>query len=348
MTPRIPFSREEYDRLCALLVQHGSKAAGARAAELAESTFKTRLLRGKQLYGEAKQEERVVDLPTFPSDDIEAPEILAHMSRRFEQRVKREDALHWFRVGLPTDEVIGLTVVGDPHLGSNGCNTPLLEEDVRIMAETPGVHAINIGDSVDNWAGNLVRLYAENDVSKQTERTLARWFLQDSGVPWCLFLLGNHDVMDAGFAAYLETLNASTIPLVDWRAKFRLVFPGGREVRVIASHDFKGSSIYNPLHGQKRASLWGEDADLWVSGHRHNWAIQQDEMEDGRVVTFARARGYKWIDDFALRRGFSQQQHGASIMFVIDPLAKTPTGLVHPFADIREGAEYLKYKRRQT
>ena len=79
--------------------------------------------------------------------------------------------------------------------------------DADLMAKTPGVYAVNIGDTTDNWGGRLIRLYAENDVSRQTERKLARWFLQESGIRWLVWLHGNHDTMDGAFTSYLEGIN---------------------------------------------------------------------------------------------------------------------------------------------
>ncbi len=287
-------------------------------------------------------------LPVFPDEDIEVEQILDHLGKRFKQRQAHHDALRWFGIKFQNDLPIGLAVVGDPHLGSDGCNLPLLRRDVQILGETPGIHAINIGDTVDGWGGRLIHLYSENNVSKQTERLLARWFLQDSGVPWLVWLLGNHDSMDGGeFGTYLKTIKAKQLPMLDWQAKFELQFPNDRICRVDAAHNFKGVSYLNPLHGQKRASLWsGADvADIYVSGHHHVCAVTQEETDDGRVVTFARARGYKYLDQFATTHGFVNKQHGATILFVIDPTADCAPAFVRPFLDLKTGCEYLTFLR---
>ena len=289
-----------------------------------------------------------VELPTFPDDDISAEEILDHMGKRFTNRLAYEDSMKWFKVKIKDDKPVGITFIGDPHLGSNGCNIPLLRSDIDTLANTDGVYCVNLGDTADNWSyGNLIRLYAENDVSRKTERRLARWFLEDSGIPWIIWLMGNHDAMDGEFSTYLKTLNAHKIPMADWRAKFMLSFPNDVEIKIDASHNHKGTSIYNRLHGQKRAALWGEHADIYIAGHHHNWAMTQEELDDGRVVCLARARGYKWIDEFATRHGFHDNIQGASIMFVIDPLESALTRRIKPFADIEEGAEYLTWKRNR-
>ena len=286
--------------------------------------------------------------PAFPDEDVPAEEILDHMERRFEQRQEREQAEHWFAIKEKTNEAVAYSWFGDPHIGSNGCNIKLLRRDIEVIKSTPGMFAANCGDSVDNWGGSLVRLSAENDVSRQTERRLARWFLEEAGIPWRLWLLGNHDVMDQGLSAYLEGINAHRIPVLDWRAKFRVLFPNGCEIKIDAAHDHKGSSIYNPLHGQKRASLWDEEADLYIAGHRHSWALASEEVASGRVINMARARGYKYLDEFARRRNYVVQQCGASIVTVFDPTATSPARLVQMFADVEAGADYLTWLRSKS
>ena len=289
----------------------------------------------------------VVELPNFPDDDVDAKTILDTMEKRFAKRQDHHRSLHWFPIKVKSDLPIGVCVFGDPHLGSNGCNVSLLRRDCKLISETPGAYGINIGDTVDNWGGRLVRLYAENDVSKATERKLAEWFLKDSGVKWLVWLDGNHDTMGSGFTDYMRAINGSIVPMIDWRARFRLVFPNGKECRWDAAHNHKGHSMWNELHGQERAAYMDEDADIYVAGHHHTWATKRKEMPNGAIANLARVRGYKWIDDHADRHGFNSQQNGASIMFVIRPKAKSAVEFVRMFEDIEDGCEYLKIIREK-
>jgi len=285
-----------------------------------------------------------VDLPEFPDDDIEATEILDHLEKRFAKKLEHKKSKNWFKVKLKTDEPIGLAVVGDPHLGTH-CNIPLLKRDVKIMSETNGIMALNLGDTADNW-GRMIHLYSEDDMSRPTERKLARWFLKDAGIPWIIWLMGNHDMMHTEFSTYLKSINVHQIVMNDWRAKFKLCFPS-MELKIDAAHNHKGTSIYNPLHGQKRSALWDEDADIYIAGHHHTWAMTAEELDGGRVIHMARARGYKWIDDYAVVNGFSCDEYGATILYVIDPGATNPVSRVKGFVDIEDGAEYLTYLRRR-
>lgn len=331
-----------------LVNQHENVSAAAIAAGINRSTFESRYRRAKQVLmvdepADARSDTEVL-LPEFPNEDIDVEEILDHLSKRWEKKQEHEQAKRWFDITVKSDDVFGLAVVGDPHLGSH-CNIPLLRRDVEIMSTTPGVHCVNIGDTTNNWPGygRLAALYAEEDMSRPTERKLARWFLE--ALPWVVWLEGNHDNMAGELSVYLRSQNVKQIPMLDWAARFKLVFPSAT-IKVDAAHNHKGTSIYNPLHGQRRADLWGEDADIYVSGHHHTWAIQQHERQDsdGSCVTYARARGYKWHDEYGRRGGFHEERYGSTIIFVIDPKAPPPTR-VKPFADLEEGAEFLTWKR---
>ena len=320
----------------------GVVSVAARAAGVNPSTFDRRY---RMALARLKDGEELVDeavLPTFPDEDIEAEEILDHLSRRWEKKQAYEQARRWFEIKIPSDKPYGLVVVGDPHLGTH-CNVNLLRRDIDLMVNTDNVGCINLGDTVNNWGGRLLALYAEEDISRSTERKLARWFLEQAQIPWLLWLHGNHDTMHSEFATYLKSINVQQMPMLDWQAKFKLVFPSA-EIKIDAAHNHKGTSIYNKLQGQKRASLWNEESDIYVAGHHHTWALAQEETDSGRVINLARARGYKWHDEFGQRHQFTEENYGSSIIFVIDPTAPGPTR-VKPFADLQEGCEFLQWKQ---
>lgn len=341
-------SSRHLDREAAELVeQYGTAAKAARETGLAERTLRERATRYKaRMDGLADEEE--VEYPEFPPDDRPVEEILDAMAARQRQRADNAAALHWFPLKMKKAEPIGVAFVGDPHLGNNGTNIDLVRRDVDLMANTPGVYAVNMGDTVDNWGGRLIRVYAENDVSRSTEQKLARWFLQDSGIRWLLWLLGNHDEMDSGFAAYLRGIKAKQLPLVEWSAKFRLCFPNGCEVRVDAAHNHKGHSMWNNLHGQFRASRFDEEADIYIAGHHHDWGVAVNEPYPGRVVHMARARGYKFNDHYAHKHQFHEQQFGSTVLAVIDPRQEKAVSRIRLFPDLEEGCEFLTWKRQQS
>ena len=345
-------SDEELQETVNIYARLGTNTATAAELGVEDSTVRRRrkMAAERGITPKLDDASQSAELPNFPDDDVSAEEILGMMEKRFEKRLQHQKSLRWFPIKFKSLEPVGVVVIGDPHLGSNGCNIPLLREHVDLMKKTPNCYAVNIGDTADNWpwGSRLIAQYANNDVSKATERKLARWFLEDSGIPWIVWLEGNHDHMDGGFVQYLRAINADVIPMVDWRARFRLVFPGDVECRVDAAHNHKGHSMWNPLHGQTRAAHMDEDADIYVAGHHHTWALMTQEMPDGRIIHMARARGYKYIDDHAHRHGFYEQQHGASIMFVIRPKHHDNSiKFIRSFADVEDGCEYLNIVRKK-
>ena len=135
----------------------------------------------------------------------------------------------------------------------------------------------------------------------------------------------------------------------DWTIKFKLCFPNGKEMKIIASHDFPGHSQWNPLHSNLKASMMGVPADLYCSGHKHNWAIMNMPiMAQDRTVWLIRARGYKQYDDYANRLGYEPDYSGVgeSVGVVIDPNADKHNW-IKCFADIEHGAEYLDFLRNR-
>lgn len=293
--------------------------------------------------GKYKKDE-MVHYPDFVlSGDDEEPidDILKRFKKAGALAKKAIEARNWFTINVKETKPYAILWFGDPHLGPH-CDWDLLERDVAI-ANLPGVYAGNIGDTTDNWpwTGRMARLWAENDISKKTERRLATWFMHEAGIKWLLWLGGNHDEWNGGSDFY-KMIGAQEIPVIDWRARFKLVHKNGVEVKIDAAHGRKGTSIYNPTHGTLRDAKFGEDADLFVTGHIHSYGLFDIEFPEKRHRTWlAQISGYKTGDHYALVNGYSESRHGASMLSVIDPA----TGKVQCFGDPELGASYLAFMR---
>ncbi len=315
------------------VAQYGSARAAARALRCCPKTIARHL----------KKEAQIVR--PEPAKDVPIEKLRAQCRERFEYLHRADKAESWAPIHVKDKKPIGLLWFGDPHLDDNGCNWPLLEKHVALCVNTPGLYGANIGDTTNNWAGRLARLYADQDTSRRTAHRLAKWFLVDSGVPWLVWLMGNHDLWGDG-AALLRAMNTQAVAMHDWEARFRLCFPGGQEIRVHAAHNFKGYSDWNIGHGPLKASYKSSDADLYACGHLHDWCVQQFEMAGrGRVPTLIRVRGYKWLDHYARQNGYDSSQSGAAIMTIFNPAAKDPAGRIMAFSDIEAGVAVLRVLR---
>lgn len=313
----------------------------------AESMGRNRQWVRTRLTGYEAQKPDLV-FPDFPASDLPIERIIEGMKERSALQKISTEAHSWFPVKVNDKKPIGLMLIGDPHVDDDGCDWTLLSQHIEICKQ-PGVYAINIGDSTNNWAGRLVRLYANQETSSATARRLAEWFMLDSGIRWLVFLLGNHDAWADGSAILSEMAKrhkTQKLDLHDWEARFSLNFPNGAKINIWAAHDFPGDSQWNPIHGAVKAARFGPEVDLLVCGHKHNWGMSQWELADkGTTPTMIRVRGYKFNDDYARRIGKTEQKEGASILVIIDPNSKTASGKIITFVDVEKGANYLKFLR---
>jgi hypothetical protein len=283
--------------------------------------------------------------PEIPDDDVPVEDLIEQLSERFGKRAENAVARKWMRYTLKEPGPYLLGFFGDPHVDDNGCNWPLLRRDIEIMRR-PHCHGIMLGDVTNNWSGKLQRLYAHQDVTRDRAWKLAEWFWK--AVPWLMLIKGNHDIWSQshGQGDPLDWMARGSAGLEDWQARFE-VAAGDHVIRIWAAHDFKGSSLYNPLHGPMRAQRFSPgDADILAAGHQHHWEIFSGEDADktSRPHWLVRARGYKYLDPHADRHQYASQQHGATIAAVVDP-GRDGAASIQCYADLAEAAEILQFKR---
>lgn len=294
---------------------------------------------------------KLIEFPVFPEEDIPTEELIDLACRRFATRKESHEAHTWFPIKIKENLPIGILWLGDPHVDDNGCNWPLLRKHAELCRKTEGLYGANIGDTTNNWAGRLVRLYAEQDASIGTARRFAKWLMLESGITWLVWLLGNHDAWGDGseiLAQMAKQHGTQKIVCHDWEARFRLVFPGGVECKIFAAHDHPGHSMWNPLHGQLKAAKFHSGIDLVIAGHKHNWGISQWEMpEQDSTPLMVRVRGYKHMDNYARRLGIEEQEEGQAILTIFNPLSQTRAGRVMAFADIEAGVDFLSFLRKR-
>ena len=318
----------------------GSLREACRATGLAYTTLYDRVQRAKEK-GILPNNAKPFDIPELPNPEAPIEDVIDAASKQFEQRYAARLAREWMPININIRGPYALAFVGDPHLDDDGCNWPLLRRDLTIINETPGLFGVGMGDYLNNWVGRLTRLYGAQNASQHTGWRMVDWFLHH--VDWTLLLKGNHD-MWSGSNDPLDWLFNGSASMAEWQAKVRFVNPDGHTVKLNAAHSFKGHSQWNPLHGPVKAAKFSGQADIYVQGHHHEWASFQTEDGNGKSYWALKARGYKYVDQYADVHGFDSQKHGASIIAIIDP-ERTGPSMVQCFADIAEGAALLKLKR---
>lgn len=290
----------------------------------------------------------LIEMPEFPDDDIPVEEIIDQRKKEFKKKYERREFLKWYPIKIKKNEPIGITFIGDPHLDNDGTDWNALERDISILNTTDNLFAVGIGDFTDNWTGRLERLYANSNTAKSRGLKLMEWFILESGIRWMSLIAGNHDQWSGPESALKFICKENGIHLLDSINRFELQFPNGKICKVDARHDFKGHSMWNSLHALQKAAHMKEPANIYVAGHRHNWACHTEESASREFIYhLIRVRGYKHIDEYAVEIGHDEQKYGSSITVIIDPsVNESHPNFVTTFVDTQRAADYLNFLRQ--
>lgn len=342
--PTPPISEEELRAALEAVATHGGVSQAARAINVPKTTLEHRYKAAKERLVASKPQ--VPYATPLPDPDLPIDAILAHRKAAFERKHAHHQAKRWRKYRVPTSGPYALMFFGDPHLDDDGCHLPLWDSHVDLAASTDHLYAVNIGDTTNNWAGRLARLWADQNASAETARKLVKHYLAERGIPWLLWLSGNHDMWDGPVGrAVFENHAPEFVTLEDWQAKVTLVSPCGTKIRLWAAHNFKGNSIWNNLHGLERAAQMQDWAHLYVAGHHHDSGLRQGENTHRHFVyNLMRVRGYKYMDHYADVHGFGEHEYGAAGVAIVDPAADN-LNKVTCFLDPFEAVEFLKFKR---
>jgi hypothetical protein len=300
-------------------------------------------------YAEAhKAKEAPFLVAPLPSPDEPLESLLERRRAAAERVIPAQEARNLIPVKVKHKGPVGLFCQGDPHLDNDGCDFPRLEADLKAIAGNPRIMALSLGDVTDNWIGRLERLHASSSVKAADGWRLAEWMFSYPGVNWLGLVAGNHDKW-SGHRDPLKWIAKARVALhEDDVLRMALHHPGGAETRIHARHDFKGSSIWNDMHGLKREVAIGSRDHLLVAGHRHLGEDGGIVNADGFVTQLLRLSGYKRADAYAVAGQFRPKPMHPSALVIINPdRPETERGRVWVAPDIETGVDYLNFLVRR-
>lgn len=303
-----------------------------------------------------------LEFSPVPFADIPIHELWKHREKQYERKDAHEKAHKLLDVKVNIAGAIGIWHCGDPHVDDDGADVKLLREHCHLVRDTEGMFGANVGDTTNAWTGRLARLYAEQGTSEQQAWLMAEYFLHfcpDADISdltsderkkllsnWLYLIGGNHDLWrGAGDPINWMTRLAAT-PYTPSQIRLNLIFPGGRECRINARHDFKGTSQWNPAHGSMKASQMGFHDHILVNGHKHKsgYGLIKDPAR-GTISHCIQVASYKIHDRFAREKGFPDQHISPSVVTIIDPDA-SEAGFVTVFHDVEQAVDFLNWKRK--
>lgn len=325
--------------LGALKACDGNQSAAARMLGLNRKTFIHRLRIARDVAG--------FEYPEIPAQLVPVEELIDRRKQQYAVLAAHEEATKLVPVKVTADGPIGILHFGDPHLDDDGTNIGLIEHHVKLVHDTPGLFAANVGDTTNNWTGRLGHLYAQQSTSAAEAWQLAEWFI--GSVSWLYLIAGNHNLWSGAGDPLRWIKDQGGAPYSPSEARLELCFPNGHKVRINARHDFAGSSQWNQAHGPLKALLLGLRDHLGVCGHKHisGLAVTKDPAS-GIIMQALQIASYKIYDHYAKERGFRDQNLSPCALTVIDPaLRPDHPDLIKVFWDADEGVDYLNFKRRK-
>lgn len=321
--------------------------ASAAAALVGLSARQTR--RRVQALRDGAQAPDALRLPvTSVTRDLPIDQLIERRIAEF-QRVKGADETNAVtEVRVADDLPIGIVVFGDPHLDDSGTDLFTIREHSQIVNATPGMYAACIGDLHNNWVGRIAHLYSQQETTASDAWRLVEWWI-NYVEKWLFMVDGNHDGWSGASnpLPWIRALSGRQMVQDDHEVRVRLRFQNGTEYTIAARHEWPGKSAVNPALGEMKAAQRMR-ANLIVSGHTHssldaNLWIEQHQM----LTRCARVGSYKVIDRYAKELGLPNQQIAPAFAVIIDPRAKTQTGLSQLFYDIDRASRYLTFLRKE-
>lgn len=224
---------------------------------------------------------------------------------------------------------VALVAMGDLHLGGAGVDYRALDADLLVLDELQRrdieVAVLLMGDLLDNFIVGRLR---DMRVNVSPYLVVEEWGLVDYALerlaPFIVgSVAGNHDNWSwalSGIDLLRERHQALTPGILYDQHELAFVLQvGGYECRVIARHDWRGHSMYNPTHGiDSRQHTNGREFDIAIGAHTHRGALARETDLGGAVGDALLCGSYKKVDGYAMQKGFPPPLDRTAVAAVID------------------------------
>ncbi len=251
-------------------------------------------------------------------------------------------------ITLDSDHPIGIAGFGDWHIGALGTDYRTLKAHNRLLASTPGLYLIGLGDYIHNAKGNTVQsdnLYDSVFPSPDDQRQFALDELdlfQDKLIGLCTGCHENWDYQNAGIrtlrdvCARLDTANLWYGATVKVRVK-------DQEYTILARHKY-GNGGANTTAAQRRADNeypYDGKFDVIFLAHLHFNDMQQYVHRERPTIYFRAGSYYRW-DNHGQKIGGYKGEPGVP-MVILYPREKKMIPFYGP--SINESVAILNYLR---
>lgn len=166
--------------------------------------------------------------------------------------------------------------------GGRWTNHPFIRNSLEEMLTIKNTHLIQLGDEKENFGtGNFAGRKSQEDqaLTERHQEALVKAYLTAVKERVTVGVNSQHggqwDEKKKGYASLKDYYTDLGIPYFDGMGYCKFVL-GDQEYNIAIAHEFKGSSMYNPLHPHKRAMFERfPNADVLMMADRHQYAISE-------------------------------------------------------------------------
>ena len=224
-----------------------------------------------------------------------------------------------------------LVFLGDQHIGNPGTDYPRLFEEAELIAATPGMYPIIMGDVMDQfimlWASHI---RARTRFSIPDEVVLARRYLRLLAPKCPLVCGGNHDNWAeqlTGIDFFRDTVAALAGKVIYDKHVIKFdALAGSQRWPVKLRHKWRGSSIYNSTHSIERDAKWSHDFRIGVGAHTHRAGLARGFENAGDSGLAVLCGSYKRVDEYVDACGFAPHNQSTAVSVLLDGVNGSMTG----------------------
>lgn len=248
------------------------------------------------------------------SRDETDDEFWARFLKASRKTVAKAAAQKYATIRIASDVPVALCISSDWHIGTE-CDMDKLLTVARLVANTPGMYALVVGDQTNNpikhRGGNVG---AVPDELRALELTVAEFRFKILG-----WTSGNHDDWAKDFAGidalkWLSTKHRIHYAPDELLYQVQIVSPHDpedvtAEYLIATRHQWRRHSNLNPTHAcktwlQEQQMNWETIPDVLAIGHNHVAAICSEQFA-GRDVHFLRMGSFQRDSSYARAKGFA-------------------------------------------
>ena len=289
-----------------------------------------------------------VEMPPVvrPVDELIASAITHRERLQANMRTKHNAVLPLHNDGKP----FGVALIPDQHMDNPGSNLKLIFEHAKLIAETDGLYAVELGDSIDNFIiGKLEAARRAHIISVPEAWSLSESYHKIFAHKLLAAISGNHTewTNKLGGADYMAAVlhKAGVKALYDADELYFSIRADNQQTwKYGVRHFFQGGSMWNAAHSVSRYAMSHayRNEDVIVAGHRHVAGYQVIESR-GTIVNCVQVGSYKDrdLDDYCRTKGFLSQH--SFLLPVMIHFPETRKSLFIP--EIEDAIPYIKFLR---